>query len=86
MTGILVDQADVYGLPMNVVLTRTHDRETLIIASNAGPADCILGGYRKRFRIECVFRALKSQGFKLEHTHMTLHVSLERLLCLLTLA
>ena len=86
MTGILVDQAEVYGQPMNVVLTRTHDGEALVIASTSGPASRILTGYRKRFRIECLFRALKSKGFKLESTHMTLHDHVERLLCLLTLA
>ncbi|WP_245808295.1 hypothetical protein [Deinococcus hopiensis] len=32
-----------------------------------------------------MFRALKSKGFKLESTHMTLHDHVERLLCLLTL-
>ncbi|WP_281166586.1 transposase [Deinococcus aquatilis] len=45
-----------------------------------------MSGYRKRFRIECLFRALKSKGFKLESTDMTLHDHVERLLCLLTLA
>ncbi|MFB9993238.1 transposase [Deinococcus oregonensis] len=60
---------------MNVVLTDT-----------SGSASRSLSGYRKRFRIECLFRALKSKGFKLESTHMTLHVIVERLLCLLTLA
>lgn len=86
MTGILVDGAEVYGQPMNVVLTYTDDGEALAIASNVGPARRILSGYRKRFRIECLFRALKSKGFKLESTHMTLHDHVERLLCLLTLA
>lgn len=85
-TGILVDGAEVYGQPMNVVLTYTGEGEALVIASNAGPARHILSGYRKRFRIECLFRALKSKGFNLESTHMTLHDHVERLLCLLTLA
>ncbi|MFB9993879.1 transposase [Deinococcus oregonensis] len=86
MKGILVDQAEVYGQPMNVVLTYTQDGEVLVIASTSGAASRILSGYRKRFRIECLFRALKSKGFKLESTHMTLHDHVERLLCLLTLA
>ncbi len=86
MKGILVDRAEVYGQPMNVVLTYTQDGEALVIASTSGSASRILSGYRKRFRIECLFRALKSKGFKLESTHMTLHENVERLLCLLTLA
>ena len=36
--------------------------------------------------MECLFRHLKSKGFKLENTHMTLLDHLERLLCLMTIA
>uniref|UniRef100_UPI0004951B7A transposase n=1 Tax=Deinococcus frigens TaxID=249403 RepID=UPI0004951B7A len=46
----------------------------------------ILKGYRKRWKIECLFRALKTKGFRLENTHMTLPNHVTRLLCLLTLA
>jgi len=70
---------------VDVTLTYTQDGEALIIASNAGSVTTIQGDYRKRFRIECLFRALKTKGFKLESTHMTLHDHVERLLCLLTL-
>ncbi len=84
-TGIWVEQVDVCGQPMNVTLTYTQDGEALIIASNAGSVTTIQTRYRKRFRIECLFRALKTKGFKLESTHMTLHDHVERLLCLLTL-
>jgi len=70
---------------MNVTLTYTQDGQALIIASNAGSVTTIQVNYRKRFRIECLFRALKTKGFKLESTHMTLHDHVERLLCLLTL-
>ncbi len=84
--GIVLNDVVVYGLPMNVVLTRTDQGEPLIIASNAMAASRILKGYRKRWKIECLFRALKSKGFKLENTHMTLRSHVARLLCLLTLA
>ena len=70
---------------MNVTLTYTQDGEALIIASNAGSVTKIQVGYRRRFRIECLFRALKTKGFKRESSHMTLHMDVERLLCLLTL-
>nr|WP_303046748.1 transposase [Deinococcus marmoris] len=43
-------------------------------------------GYRKRWKIECLFRALKTKGFRLENTHMTLPARVTRLLCLRTLA
>lgn len=83
--GLLVEHAEVYGQPMNVVLTYTPDGDALIMASNTGAVTAIQAQYRKRFRVECLFRALKSKGFKLESTHMTLHDHVERLLCLLTL-
>lgn len=84
-TGLWVEEVEVCGQPMNVTLTYTQDGEALILASNAGSVTKIQAGYRKRFRIECLFRALKTKGFKLESTHMTLHDHVERLLCLLTL-
>ncbi|MHA0044359.1 transposase [Deinococcus sp. PEB2-63] len=83
--GLLVEDTVVYGQPMNVVLTYTQDGEALIIASNAGAVTTIQSRYGRRFLIECLFRALKSKGFHLEGTHMTLHDHVERLLCLLTL-
>jgi hypothetical protein len=84
-TGLWVEQVNLYGQPMNVTLTYTQDGEALIIASNAGSVTMIQASYRKRFRIECLFRALKTKGFKLESTHMTLHDHVGHLLCLLTL-
>jgi len=84
-TGLWVEEVDVCGQPMNVTLTYVQDDEALIIASNAGSVTTIQAGYRKRFRMECLFRALKTKGFKLESTHMTLHDHIELLLCLLTL-
>lgn len=85
-TVVFVDDAEVYGVPMNVVLTRTDQGEPLIVASNATAASRILKGYRKRWKIECLFRALKTKGFRLENTHMTLPDHVTRLLCLLILA
>lgn len=84
--GVLLDDVEVFGAPMNVAATFTADGEMLLVASNALPAHKILKAYRKRWKIECLFRALKSKGFQLENTHMTLHDHLERLLCVLILA
>lgn len=83
--GILLDGVTVYGVPMNVILTFAKDGEPLIVGSNAMKAQRILSAYRQRWKIECLFRTLKSKGFQLENTHMTLHDHLERLLCLLVL-
>ncbi|AFD26097.1 Tn10-like transposase [Deinococcus gobiensis I-0] len=83
--GLQVEYTLVYGQLMNVVLTHTRDGEALVIASNARAVTTIQTRYRRRFLIECLFRALKTKGFQLEATHMTLHDHVERLLCLLTL-
>lgn len=85
-SGLWYEDILVYGQPMNVILTRTPDGEALIIASNTGSVMTIQARYRRRFRIECLFRALKTKGFNLKNTHMTLHDHVERLLCLLTIA
>ncbi|GHG41404.1 hypothetical protein GCM10017784_40390 [Deinococcus indicus] len=65
MAGLLVEDTVVYGQPMNVVLTRIRDGESLTIASNAGAVTTIQTRYRRRFLIECLFRTLKSKGFRL---------------------
>lgn len=57
----------------------------MVVVGNA-PATSLLALYQERWKIECLFRHLKSKGFNLERTHMMLHDHLERLLCLLTLA
>lgn len=43
--GLLVEQVEVYGQPMNVALTYTPDRETLILASNTG---AVTAPFRRR--------------------------------------
>ncbi|RJF68966.1 IS4 family transposase [Deinococcus cavernae] len=85
-TSLGCEDVEVYGQPMNVVLTWTSDGKPFIVASNTGSVQTIQASYRRRFRIECLFRALKTKGFNLENTHMTLHDHVERLLCLLTIA
>lgn len=45
---MLLEGVEVYGLPMNVVLTWTDQGEPLIVPSNATAASRILKGYRKR--------------------------------------
>jgi len=80
--GLLVENMLVYEQPMNVVLTHTQDGESLILVSNAGAVTTIRTRDRRRFLLECLFRVLESKGFQLE---ITLHVIVERLLCLLAL-
>ena len=83
--GVIAHEALVYGVPLNVAIVVAADGDRVMIAGNA-PATKLLELYQVRWKIECLFRHLKSKGFKLENTHMTLHDHLERLLCLLTIA
>jgi hypothetical protein len=49
---------------------RLPSGEYLIIVSN-DESDQILENYRKRWKIEVLFQALKSRGFNFEETHLT---------------
>jgi len=65
--------------------SKTDDR-FLILATwgvDLGEATAL---YRRRWEIETLFAALKSQGFKLEKTHLTCPERVERLVGLLALA
>ena len=57
----------------------------VIVASNL-PVEQALSECCKRWRIECLFRHLKTGGFRLDETHMIEHDKLERLLCVLVVA
>ena len=74
-----------YGLPLYMAVTLSPEQTRVIVASNL-PALQALFEYRKRWRIECLFRHLKTGGFQLEETHMVDHDKLERLWCVLVVA
>ncbi|CAM3539884.1 hypothetical protein DESA109040_15745 [Deinococcus saxicola] len=66
--AMLLDSVEVYGLPMNVVLTWTDQGEPLIVASNATAASRILKGYRKRWKIEtsqcgCIYKRTSRSAY-----------------------
>ncbi len=74
----------VYGVQLNVMAVLSDVGQRVVIASSL-PSWQILGVYRTRFRVECMFRFLKSKGFRWEETHMLLHDRLDRLVCLLVI-
>lgn len=82
--GLLVEDPVVYRQPMNMVLTSMPDGETLIIARNARVVTTIQTRCRRKFLIECLFRALTSKEVQLKGPHTALHDHVERWLCLLT--
>lgn len=61
------------------------EEEWLFVAS---PHQCskVLDWYKQRWEIETLFKALKTQGFNLEDTHLSSAEKLERLLALLSIA
>ena len=61
--------------------------EYLIIRSpDASRVTAILGDYKRRWEIETLFTALKSQGFDFATTHLTELDRIEKLLALLAIA
>lgn len=58
------------------------DKEFVIICSNVQNPGTVLKSYRRRWCVETCFKEMKSQGFRLENTHMT---DLERLRKLMAL-
>ncbi len=71
--------------PLRIVIKRLPNGEILALASRM-PSARALALYRKRWKIETLFGALKSRGFNLEATHITKPAKLSTLIALLTLA
>lgn len=65
--------------------TRENGIELLILISYNRPQEA-LQYYRVRWQIETLFRSLKSSGFNIEHTHVTILERLDRLLLLVMIA
>jgi hypothetical protein len=71
--------------PVRIVIMRLDTGELLALASRTSPKRA-LARYRKRWKIESLFGALKTRGFNLEATHMADPAKLSTLIALLTLA
>lgn len=65
--------------------TRENGIELLILISYSRPQEA-LQYYKVRWQIETLFRSLKSSGFNIEHTHVTILERLDRLLLLVMIA
>jgi hypothetical protein len=74
----------VWGLPMFAGGKHRADGQTMVIVSDV--AGELLDDYRLRWSIETLFGCLKSRGFNLEATHVTIAERLSRLLGLLAIA
>lgn len=58
----------------------------IVVSSDSAPCDQILNDYKKRWGIECLFKALKSQGFDFETTHLTDPQKIDKLIALMAIA
>jgi hypothetical protein len=71
--------------PVRVVVLRLQTGELLTIASRSRPTRA-LAIYRKRWKIETLFAALKTRGFNFEATHMAKAEKISTLMALLAMA
>jgi hypothetical protein len=71
--------------PVQIVVLRLKTGELLTIASRSRPT-WALAIYRKRWKIETLFAALKTRGFNLEATHMVKAEKISTLMALLAMA
>jgi hypothetical protein len=77
----------VFGLMLYVTGMRLPSGDYLIIiSSDPASVDEILADYKKRWEIETLFKALKSQGFDFEATHMVDRKKIDKLMAFLAIA
>lgn len=76
------ENAWVYGTWMRVVVTLSPAGDRVIVASDLSVLDTLFT-YKRRWRVECTFSAMKARGLGLEDTHMTAPDRLSRLFGLL---
>ncbi len=81
----LVGTRLVSGQQLWVTGGRLPSGEYLIIVSNY-LSDAIMDDYKKRWKIEVLFHALKSRGFRFEETHLTDGERLNTLFSVVTIA
>ena len=63
-----------------------HGEYLIIIASDAASCEEILNDDKMRWDIETLFKALKTQGFDLETTHLSDQEKIDKLIAFLSIA
>lgn len=83
----LTGKRKVFGQMLFVSGARLSDGEYLIIVTG-DPASCeeVFEDYKKRWEIETLFKALKTQGFDFESTHLTDPEKIDKLIAFLSIA
>jgi hypothetical protein len=77
----------VFGLMLYVTGMRLPNGDYLIIVSDdSASCERILNDYKQRWEIETLFKALKSQGFDFEDTHLVDREKIDKLIAFLAIA
>ena len=77
---------NIYGMDLHLTGSRMQDDYLILLSNYEAQKDEILLTYSKRWEIETMFKAFKSQGFNLEDTHLTKKDRIEKLLALMAIA
>lgn len=79
-----IPRCSIFGLELSLAVTRSAKGELVIIASNRKPC-WALNIYAERWKIESLFKALKSSGFRLEDTHLVHDERIQLLVCIVSI-
>lgn len=75
---------EIFGQRAFLAGSRSEKGELMIVATNQCPKNAI-PIYLRRWEIECLFSALKSNGFRFENTHVTALERVEKLMAVLAI-
>lgn len=78
-------KAELNGKMVYLEATMSKDNEFVVVVSNNKNNQDLLSIYKIRWGIECMFKHLKSQGFKFENTHFTKKERIRNLVKLLAI-
>ena len=75
----------IYGLRLYLAVAKSQQGELVVLACTGKPERALVR-YAQRWNIECLFSALKTRGFNLEDTRLTVTDKLDKLLVMLSIA
>lgn len=84
-TEALPKAAKLWGQKVYLMGSYLHSREFLLLITNEKPEQAHVR-YARRWEIETLFKAFKSQGFDFERTHLTHGQRIQNLIALMSLA
>jgi hypothetical protein len=76
----------IYGSKVKITMKKLKNDYFILVYSEKFTRQEAIALYKDRWGIECMFKAMKSNGFNMEDTHMVHFERLERLFSVLTIA